>query len=66
MIDLNPEQPDPLETLGDQMDCDHKDSWGSTIIIGEHSGDFPVCMNCGMRFPDLPRRFDRLDDETPR
>lgn len=53
--------PDPLERFEEQLECNHRDDYGSMIIIGEHYGDYPVCMECGMRFPELPKREDRLD-----
>lgn len=34
--------------------CDHRDAYGSTIIVGETPANAPVCLLCDERFPKWP------------
>lgn len=34
--------------------CDHRDGYGSTVIVGEVEGAPPVCILCDQRFPESP------------
>jgi len=46
------------ETLDPEVDepetCDHRDAYGSTIILGENPATPPVCIPCDQRFPKWP------------